>query len=139
MTLMIDTNIILDVFLLREPFFTDSYRTLLYAVDHDIHSYLSATAITDIFYLLCKVLKDAVLAKTYISRLGMLLSIADVQSSDINTALSSDINDLEDAVVAAVAQRIKADFIITRDTKGFIASTVPSISPTEFMKQMESR
>jgi predicted nucleic acid-binding protein len=41
--------------------------------------------------------------------------------------------DFEDAVIAAVAQREGADYIVTRNTKDFIASPVPAITPEDFL------
>ena len=51
MRLMIDTNIILDVLLRRDPFFTDSREVLKLCEERRIQGFISASAITDIFYI----------------------------------------------------------------------------------------
>lgn len=60
--------------------------------------------------------------------------VADVMALDIQTALSDSIPDFEDAVVHAVAARNKADYIMTRNTKDFARTTVPAITPQDFIK-----
>lgn len=41
--------------------------------------------------------------------------------------------DFEDAVVDAVAERNGAGYILTRNIKDFSGSSVPAITPTEFL------
>lgn len=43
------------------------------------------------------------------------------------------IADYEDALQAAAAKACGADWLITRDAKGFAKSTVPAVSPSEFL------
>lgn len=51
MKVLIDTNIVLDFLLQREPFFQDAER-LFQAIDADrIIGYITATTLTDIFYI----------------------------------------------------------------------------------------
>jgi hypothetical protein len=52
---------------------------------------------------------------------------------DITAALPMNISDFEDAVVAAIAKREKADFIITRNEADFANSPVPALSPARFL------
>jgi len=94
---------------------------------------VSATAVTDIFYLLHKGLGDVGKAKESMERLLQFTNIVDVTGLDIQTALSSSMPDFEDAVVHAVALRCKADYILTRNTKDFGTATVPVIPPAAFM------
>jgi predicted nucleic acid-binding protein len=41
--------------------------------------------------------------------------------------------DFEDAVIAAIARREKADYIITRNIKDYSKSPIPAITPEEFL------
>ena len=43
--------------------------------------------------------------------------------------------DFEDAVVAAVAERNGAAYILTRNINDFAGSPVPAITPAEFLKK----
>ena len=59
MRILIDTNVILDILQKREPFFADSYRALRKAIESDVECLISATAATDIFYMLRKAFGSA--------------------------------------------------------------------------------
>lgn len=134
MRIFVDTNVVLDILLKREPFFESSYGALKQALENEAACFVSASAITDIFYLLRKGLGDPCRAKEGIERLLRLISVADVQPVDIQTALSDAMPDFEDAVVHAVAGRYKVDFILTRNTKDFIGKAVPAIAPQGFIQ-----
>ena len=133
MRILIDTNVILDILQKREPFFADSYRALRKAIESDSECLLSASAATDIFYMLRKALGSAQQAKEQIEQLAQLVSFADVQGMDIHTALMREMPDFADAVVDAVAERNGASYILTRNIKDFAGSVVPSILPADFL------
>ena len=135
MRILIDTNVILDILQKREPFFADSYRALRKAIESDTECLISASAATDIFYMLRKTLGSAQQAKDQIEQLAQLVSFADVQGMDIHTALMRAMPDFEDAVVDAVAERNGASYILTRNIKDFAGSVVPAILPADFLNQ----
>ncbi len=134
MTILLDTNIILDILQKREPFFQNSYMSLKKAIGRDMTCLISATAATDIFYVLRKALQSSQQARLYIEQISQLVTFADVQGTDINKALMSQMLDFEDAVVDAVAERNDAMYIITRNVKDYEGSVVQAISPEEFLK-----
>lgn len=135
MRVLIDTNVILDILQKREPFFTDSYRALRRALENDAECLISASAATDIFYVLRKSLGSAQQAKEHIDQLAQVVSFADVQGMDIHTALMRAMPDFEDAVVDAVAERSGASYILTRNIKDFTGSVVPAILPVDFLNK----
>ena len=133
MKLLIDTNVILDILMQREPFFPASYQAVRTAIEADTLCYLSASAATDIYYVLRKHLKSPVEAKRRLHDLGQLMQFTDVQPADIQEALLADVTDFEDAVVDAVATRIGADYILTRNIKDFRESNTPAVTPSDFL------
>ena len=132
MRILIDTNVILDILQKREPFFADSYRALRKAIESDVECLISATAATDIFYMLRKAFGSAKQAR---EQLAQIVTFADVQGMDIHTALMRDMPDFEDAVVDAVAERNGASCILTRNIKDFAGSVVPAILPVDFQSK----
>ncbi|MBQ7313939.1 MAG: PIN domain-containing protein [Clostridia bacterium] len=133
MKLLIDTNVILDILLKREPFFEDSYQAIRTAINNNDECYISVTAATDIFYILRKALQSAEQAKEYLGSLARLAEFTDVLAVDALDALSSEVADYEDAVVEAVADRIGADYILTRNIKDYLNAKIPAITPTELL------
>ena len=135
MKILIDTNVILDIIQKREPFFADSYQALRKAIESNTECLISASAATDIFYMLRKAFQSPQKAKERIEQLSWIVTFADVQGSDIHAALSRSMPDFEDAVVDAVAERSGASYILTRNLKDFAGSSVPAITPSEFLKK----
>ena len=135
MRIVIDANVILDIVQKREPFFADSYQALRKAVEADTECLISASAATDIFYMLRKSFQSAAKAKETLEQLSQLVTFADVQGMDVHTALMRSMPDFEDAVVDAVAERNGAIYILTRNIKDFAGSIVPAITPTDFLKK----
>lgn len=135
MRILIDTNVILDIVQKREPFFADSYQALRKAIETDVECLISASAATDIFYMLRKAFQSPQKAKDWIEQLSRIVAFADVQGVDIHTTLMRSMPDFEEAVVDAVTERIGASYILTRNIKDFAGSTVPAITPAEFLKK----
>lgn len=138
MKILIDTNIVLDVLLRRADFFEASYDVLKLSALGKAEIFVTASAITDIYYILHRANKDAGKSKEAIIQLLNLVGIADATGSDIMNALSSKITDFEDAVAGAIAKRIKADCIVTRNTEDFSNSPVPAIDPKDFLAQFSA-
>ena len=62
MRALIDTNVVLDVLLRREPFVQDAAKVLK-TVGRGAEEYVSASAVTDIYYIARRELKDKARAK----------------------------------------------------------------------------
>lgn len=63
MKLLIDTNVILDVLLKREPFYSSSAKILNLSKQDYMDFYVSASAITDIFYIAYQAMRDMTIKK----------------------------------------------------------------------------
>ena len=134
MKVMIDTNIVLDVFLQREPFFQASYEVMKQSALEKLEGFISASAATDIYYLLRRSLKDDARAKDSMEKLLQLVGIADALGEDVHAAVASNMSDFEDALVASIAERCQMEYIITRNTKDYTESPVKAITPEDFLK-----
>ena len=77
---------------------------------------------------------DAERAKRILTSLNTIFLIADLRETDLIKAANLLFNDYEDAIQSACASRIKADYIVTRNTKDFKKSVVPAITPAELFE-----
>ena len=136
MKVLVDTNVIIDILEHREPFFADSYRIIQLGLQGKLDTLISAGAVTDVYYIISRSLRDATKAREKITSLTTLINICDTTLKDINTGLSLRIKDFEDAVIAAIAKRERADYIITRNEADFSGSPVPAINPIEALTQL---
>jgi predicted nucleic acid-binding protein len=129
---LIDTNVIVDVLTRREPFFADSAQVLDRAERGDCITWICATTITTIFYLVRRHLG----VHESIERLRDLTAIcaiAPVNQSVIDSALQSPFNDFEDAVLNHAAHTVGADCIVTRNESDFRHSSLLIYSPSQFI------
>lgn len=138
MDLMIDTNIVLDHIGRREPFYELSRRACLLGITGEARTYISASAVTDLFYLLEKDFGPAEAQRMLQEDLAFLRAVG-VQAEDIASALSQQWDDFEDCVVACCAKKIGADYIITRNVRDFSRSSVKALTPQELFDELDSR
>ena len=133
MNILIDTNVVLDVLLKREPFFKHSQLVLLLSEEEYINGYISASAVTDIFYVTNKYLKNKDATLAFLRNLTNTVAIAAVDSDIILDALDARWNDFEDCVQYSVSESIDADYIVTRNPNDFVNSDIPAISPEKLL------
>lgn len=138
MKVLVDTNIVLDFLLQREPFFQDA-ELLFAAIDNGkIVGYVTATTLTDIFYIARKHTGSTEVARQAIEEVLTAMCVCSVDRAILESALNSGFDDFEDAVqiFSAVAQNL--DAIVTRDNKGFVSSPLPVLSILDLLQQESS-
>lgn len=133
---MCDTNVVLDVLLDREPFVQDSYKILSLCEEHRIHGLVSASSITDIYYLTRKYTHSTELAYRAIGKLLEIVKVCSVTNNDVLVAYQKKAKDFEDCLLATCAKSIGCDFIITRNKRDFEEFDIPLLTPTELLKQL---
>ena len=119
MKLLIDTNVVLDVLLRREPFFRTAAEVLSLTQRDEVREYVSASAITDIYYIANKQMKDRDAVRDLLKRLLMVVSVAAVSEWEIQNALNLAWGDLEDSVQYSVALLNEMDGIVTRNPSDY--------------------
>ena len=135
MKILLDTNIVLDYILKRNPFFEHSKTIFEWAFEQKIIAFISASAVTDIYYLVQRA-KDKTTALNFIRDILQFTQIAGVDKDIILVALQSGINDFEDAVQNAAAENVGIKYIITRNVKDFSKSDINIISPDKFVENL---
>jgi predicted nucleic acid-binding protein len=133
---IVDTNVVLDVLLEREPFVKAAVDIFCLVEESRIDAFLCATTITTIDYLLVQSLPRSE-ARDALRRLISLFEIATVNRSVIERALVSKIHDFEDAVLDEAGQMAGAVSVITRNTKHLTGSALKIFDPKEFLAQLD--
>jgi len=128
MKALLDTNIVLDVLLQREPHFAES-ATVWAAVEQGLaEGCISAHAITTIHYVVGKATTAQKATRT-IQLILKVVEVAGVSAAAIHKAVDLDWPDFEDAVTASAAWESGCDLIVTRDTAGFSRSPIKALTP----------
>lgn len=130
MRFFLDTNVALDLILEREPFAIDAVQLFALSESDRIELLLSTDAISTIFYVVSKN-KNKVVARQAISTLLDYVELAALNERDVINGLLLEFEDIEDALVTAVADRCDVRAIITRNIKDFKQSPVPVLTPPE--------
>lgn len=132
---MIDTNVILDVLLNREPFFQHSAQVLDRAEKGEYTGLICATTVTTLFYLARRELgTEQAIEK--LRDLIAIFSIASVNRSVIEAALAEPTSDFEDSVLNQAAITSGADCIVTRNEADFSGSSLMVYSPAQFLASL---
>ncbi|MEB3174436.1 MAG: PIN domain-containing protein [Cyanobacteriota bacterium] len=132
MKILIDTNIVIDVALEREPFFEDSDRVLALAEEKVFDGYLSAASISDIFYIVRKD-KGKYLTFEFLQYIISFCSIATVDERVIKNALASNPKDFEDAIQHQTALTAGLNGIVTQNPKDYAQASISVLTPTELL------
>ncbi len=135
MRVLIDTNIILDFLLEREPFLQDAEALFQAIGSQKVVGYVTATTLTDIFYIARRQTKSIERARQAVSTTLAVMEICPVNRIVIEAALASEMT-FEDAVQAACAVAQGLDAIITRDVRDFVDAGLPVLSASQILEQL---
>ena len=130
MKICFDTNVILDVLLEREPWYSTALSLLSKVENGDIDGYICPTTVTTIAYLIQKE-KDAKTAKDLTGHLLSIFNLTHMNKSICESALSLQIGDYEDAVLHESARISEIDAIVTRNVRDFKQASLKIYSPEE--------
>jgi predicted nucleic acid-binding protein len=127
---LIDTNIVIDVAQERQPFLLLSEQVLILAAQGRLNAYLSASTVSDIYYLTRRA-KGHGWAISFLRNLFTFCQIATVDSRVIQQALASDFRDFEDAIQWAVALQNDLQTIVTRNPQDYPVETPKILTPEQ--------
>lgn len=130
---LIDSDVILDFFLDREPFCKNASLILTLCEKKNIKGFVTPVIVSNVFYMLRKISSQEIV----IARLKKLISFVDIVEINkqvVIDSLNSDFSDFEDALQNYAAEKShKIDAIITRNIKDYKHSALNVLTPTEFL------
>ena len=134
MRALIDTNTVLDFLTKREPFRESAEAIVEASASGKIAGSIAAHSFPNIFFILRKEFNNEDRRRLLLGLCGVF-KIEGIDQDKIESAIQNEpIADFEDALQIECAISFGADYIITRDPKGFAASSIPAISPDTFVK-----
>ena len=135
MKVLIDTNVIVDVALEREPFYAESDRILTLAEEAQIQGYVSASTFSDLYYIIRRD-KGRDWTLEFLRELATFCQVATVDSSAISMALTSHFKDFEDAIQYSTAVVNHIDAIVTRNPRDFPVATPRIVTPNQLIQEL---
>ena len=129
----VDSDVILDVALARNPFFPASKMILAMAENNFIIGSISSNCIANIYYILRKLGGD-IKAREFISNIVKYISVITINHQSVLKALKSKFSDFEDALQYYSASENQCEYIITRNIEDYKNSKINILLPEEFVK-----
>ncbi|MEZ4517224.1 MAG: PIN domain-containing protein [Chloroflexota bacterium] len=134
MRVLLDTNVVLDLYLDRIPF-ADAAAALWQAHEQgDLVGYVSSITPVNIYYIAQK-LKDERTARQAVIELLSTLRVCPTDQLVLSAAIELPIRDYEDAVQIACAMSMSLDAIVTRNLDDYASSPIPVYAPTDFLQK----
>lgn len=132
---LFDTNVVLDALLNRSPWVTDAAACWQASDDGKIMGCLTASALTDIFYIARKQ-KGLDAAHNAVRVCLDAFAICVVDRLSLEQAVDLPGGDFEDNLQIACATLAGLDAILTRDKVGFATTAIPILSPADLIAQL---
>jgi predicted nucleic acid-binding protein len=131
---LIDTNVILDWVMTREPFANAAKVVMEKCMFGNVKGYLASHTVTDLFYILRKDYRVKE-RKDLLLLLNDKLEIIAVNSQMIKKALENELwTDLEDGLQMQCAFEEDVDYIVTRNINDFKSSQNKVILTEDFFE-----
>ena len=132
--ILIDTNVLLDYVLTREPFYEDAKNIVIVCADGKIKGCIAAHSISNMFFILRKDYN----AKERREILVNLCSIFDVEGIDKTKLMAGlqneNISDFEDCLQMECAKTYGAEYIVTRNVGDYTSSEIKAIMPKDYLR-----
>jgi predicted nucleic acid-binding protein len=137
MRALLDTDVVLDLLLEREPFAKAAIELFELNERGKFDGYISGITPVNVFYIARKVVgRDK--ARQVINDLLRVVRVCPITHSVLNDALALPFTDYEDAAQHASATASKLNAIVTRNVEDYKNATLPVFSPTDFLNQLTS-
>jgi len=135
MIILIDTDILFDVALQREPFFLHSAQILDNAENQEFIAYVAWHTLSNFYYLISSSSgKDK--TKQFLNDLLKFVNVSPTDTKSAKKALSLNVPEFEDALQMSAAIECNASYIITRNIKHYKNSPVASLTPEKFLEKL---
>ncbi len=136
--LFIDTDIIIDFLIDRKPYSREAAIIFTLIDQKKLKGYASSLTFSNLFYVLRKIEPyKKVISK--LNSISKILTILKVDNQNIRDAIDSGFPDFEDSIQYFCAMDCKKiEVIITRNTKDYKNSSLPIMTPGDFLKSAVS-
>ena len=135
MKLLIDANILLDVLQNRGEFVRESSLVWKLCETGQAVGYISTLTFANMVYVMRREL-DPGKIKEVLRMLSLIFEFTELAPTDLMRAGELKWSDFEDALQSVAAERLHADYIITRNVRDFRNSKVPAFTPAELLNRI---
>ncbi|HEV3339257.1 MAG TPA: PIN domain-containing protein [Pirellulales bacterium] len=135
MTPLLDINTVLDVLLVRHPWFTDAAQVWDAHRNGQISAVVAAFTVPTVFYIVRRQ-RNLADAHDAVRICLATLDVIPIQRSTLELARTLSGNDYEDNVQIACAIESQRDSIVTRNPNDFAGAPMPVLTPAELVVRL---
>lgn len=135
MIVLLDTDVLIDVALKREPFSQYSSKILELAEQKVLNAFIAWHSISNFYYIVESKSKNYKTTE-FIRELLQFIQLSSTKTKDAIFATTLNVSDFEDAMQIAAANACNAELIITRNVKHYKLSPIKAKSPMDFIKNL---
>lgn len=135
MRVLVDTNVLLDYYMSRMPFYSDARQIVIKCMT-EIEGFVAPHTLSNLHYILHAQAKfDDAKCRMAVSDVLDVFSLVSFSKQNAYDAVNDfSIGDFEDALQIECAKTCRANYIVTRNVTDFKNSSVPAILPSDFLK-----
>lgn len=138
MRILIDTNVILDYLVKREPYYEAADKIFTLCGEPSLQGTIAAHSVTNCFYILRSTYSINE-RRELLLNICNLVDIVGVNRNILLSALNNEaFEDFEDSVQSECASDFGADYIVTRNIKDFAHSSIPAILPEDLLNMLDN-
>ncbi len=132
--ILIDTNVLLDYVLTREPFYEDAKSIVAVCADGKIKGCIAAHSISNMFFILRKDY-NAEERREILVNLCSLFDVEGIDKAKLMAGLQNEnFSDFEDCLQMECAKAYGAEYIVTRNVGDYKSSEIKAIMPKDFLR-----
>jgi predicted nucleic acid-binding protein len=133
--LFIDTNIVLDLLVKREPFYEEAAKLFSLGDRKKVILLVSSLTFANTNYILSKI-NSSMVARDILTKFKVLVTVVELNDKIIELSLNDkSFSDFEDGLQYYSAIENDADMIITRNFKDFKSSKIPVITAQTYLTE----
>ena len=133
--ILIDTDVLIDVALDRQPFSGAASELLDRLQTGSRRAFVASHSLSNFYYLVVPA-RGAPDARAFITELIRFVAVADCGTEAVAYAARLGMADFEDAMQVAAARASGARFVDTRNARDFRRSPIPAITPSEALETL---
>lgn len=132
MKILVDTNVILDVLLKREPFYIDSAKVWTYVSEELTEGFIAGITVNNLYYIVKK-LKSVEVAAEFVDQLLDDFNVVWLTKDILKQARTIPDLDYEDLIQYFSAVHQGCDVLVTRNKSDFPTIGLKIMLPKEFI------
>ena len=131
--ILVDTNVLLDYLLTREPFYENAKKVILDCADGKVKGCIAAHSIPNMFFILRKDYSSKE-RREVLTNLCSIFDVEGIEKAKLLSGLENEIfSDFEDCLQVECAKAYGAEYIVTRNVSDYAVSEIKAIEPKDYL------